>query len=84
MQALYFPTYFLNVEKNEKYFLKCNHDEYSLWFDVFCKKEIEENFETCSKLQQPISMSIVSRNRLLQINDRKRNDMFFNIFKKVC
>lgn len=83
MQAIYFPTYYLNVEKNENFYLKCNHDEYSLWFEIFSKNEFENNNQKCIESIPPIALSLVSRNRLLQINDRNRNDMFYKLLKDV-
>ena len=77
MQAIYFPTNYLNVGKNEDFYLNCNHDEYSLWFEVSKEKEILNNKEP------DVTLSLVSRNRLLQINDYERNEKFLNIFKQV-
>lgn len=77
MQAIYFPTNYLSVEKNENFSLSCNHDEYSLWFEVAKEKEILND-------QEPnVTLSLVSRNRLLQINDIERNQRFLNIFKQI-
>ena len=77
MQAIYFPTHYFNVKKDEDFYLKCSHDEYSLWFNV----SIDESY--LKDDTKPITLSLVSRNRLLQINDKKHNEIFLNAFKKV-
>jgi protein arginine N-methyltransferase 7 len=67
----------LSLEENEHFFLSCNHDEYSLWFEVAKEQKLVND-------QEPnVTLSLVSRNRLLQINDIERNQRFLNIFKQV-
>ncbi|VDM75282.1 unnamed protein product [Strongylus vulgaris] len=34
MQAVYYLPHRVNVEKNQKFILKCSHDEFSMWFCV--------------------------------------------------
>ena len=77
MQAVYFPTFQKDLIENESFFVKCNHDEYSLWFNIFKSKEEIQSIE------QPLAISIVSRNRLAQLNDKNRNNMFIDILKQV-
>ena len=83
MQAIYYPYQHITLEENEKFYLKCNHDEYSLWFNVFTKDEIQGDYLKCASMEQPFEYSLVSRNRLAQINDKTRNKMFTDLLKKV-
>jgi hypothetical protein len=83
MQAVYYPTKIINVDKDEKFYLKSNHDEYSLWFNVFTKEEVEQDHKKCLEMEQPFEYSLVSRNRLAQINNKTRNKLFSEILKKV-
>lgn len=83
MQAIYFPTYSLSLKTDELFYVKCNHDEYSLWFDVFTEDQIKNDLKNCIKFKQPMRMSLVSRNRLAQINDKKRSEMIKSALKKV-
>jgi protein arginine N-methyltransferase 7 len=83
MQAIYYPTKYISLQANETFYLKCNHDEYSLWFNVFTKKEVEEAQTKCLDMRQPFEYSLVSRSRLLQINDKTRNSMFADLLRMV-
>ena len=77
MQAAYFPKKFQHFEKGEQLQVSCNHDEYSLWFDI------GKLNDSLTASEQSLGNTIVSRNRLGQINDRQRNDMFLKLLKKV-
>lgn len=77
MQAIYFPKNYLNLQENDEFYLNCNHDEYSLWFDV------SKDVTALNDKMPDVTLSLMSRNRLLQVNDKHRNDMFLNIFKQV-
>lgn len=84
MQAIYFPKNLLEFKKDDKFLIQCVHDEYSLWFDLFpiSSKEslskLKSNYDDVS-----LGVTIVSRNRLAQLNDTSRNDMFIRLLKKV-
>jgi protein arginine N-methyltransferase 7 len=83
MQAIYFPSSFISLSPGEQFYLKCNHDEYSLWFNIFAKADVEQDHKKCLSMQQPFEYSLVSRNRLAQINDKTRNKNFFELLKTV-
>lgn len=76
MQAAYFPKKFQHFEKGEQLQVSCNHDEYSLWFDI------GKLNDSLTASEQSLGNTIVSRNRLGQINDRQRNDMFLKLLRK--
>ena len=101
MQAIYFPKNLLELKPGELFYIKSNHDEYSLWFDLL-KKLPEHSFvsninhqagltienflnqETPKDdIERTLGVTIVSRNRLAQLNDTKINDTFLNLLKKV-
>ena len=107
MQAIYFPNNLLELKKGEQFYVKCNHDEYSLWFDIVNSKIPEYDLisnkinntrknhgkytiETFLNEEIPkennersLGATIVSRNRLAQLNDKSQNDMFVTLLKKV-
>ena len=100
MQAIYFPKNLLELKKDEVFYIKCNHDEYSLWFDVLKKlpehsfvSNINQNSLTIESFmnaevskvdsERTLGATIVSRNRLAQLNDSVKNDMLVTILKKV-
>jgi hypothetical protein len=102
MQAIYYPKNSLKLNQNEKFYIKCNHDEYSLYFDIVLKPEhsaksiknytveefLTENGDKEDDLNQTdsersLGLTLVSRNRLAQLNDSKRNDMFIKLLSKV-
>jgi len=80
MQAVYFPTRYYALKKGDELYVSCNHDEYSLWFDVLRPSELASISRTG---ERSLGNTIVSRNRLGQINDTDRTDMFLRLFKKV-
>ncbi|CAF0727754.1 unnamed protein product [Brachionus calyciflorus] len=83
MQAIYFPTQIKEFSKDEKFLIECEHDEYSLKFDVFRYSEKEYVLNSDRPIGDiSLGMTLVSRNRLSQLNDHKRNDMFLNLLKK--
>ena len=78
------------MKKDDSIKISCNHDEYSLWFDVnkksFEKQNGHENGNRNgikSDSERSLGVTIVSRNRLGQLNDMHRNKMFMNILEKV-
>jgi protein arginine N-methyltransferase 7 len=97
MQAIYYPKNVLNLNKNDKFYVKCNHDEYSLYFDLISNQEysarlnkistiekfVSENKEISNEDERSLGLTLVSRNRLAQLNDTKRNDMFLNLLQNV-
>ena len=78
MQAVYFPKSILKLSKGDQLNVLSNHDEYSLWFDV----NDDLNNNQPSQDEQDLGNTIVSRNRLAQINSTEANDMFTRLFKK--
>ena len=94
MQAIYFPKNLLNFNKGEKFYVDCNHDEYSLWFDVWdeqagkilaekTKNLSIENFLNENAEERTLGATIVSRSRLSQLNLTSNNDLFVRLLKKV-
>jgi protein arginine N-methyltransferase 7 len=79
MQAIYFPNDLIHLEKNQKFFIECNHDEYSLWFNVSHYRP----FSNDENQERSLGITMVSRNRLAQLNDTKINDMFLSLLKQV-
>lgn len=84
MQAIYFPSRLIEFKKDEKFFIECLHDEYSLKFDVFSYDEKKAIFNSNASIGDiSLGMTLISRNRLAQLNDKNRNDMFMRLLKKV-
>ena len=84
MQAIYFPSRLIEFKKDETILIECLHDEYSLKFDVFNHDEKETVYNSNISIGEiSLGMTLVSRNRLAQLNDHKRNDMFLHLLKKV-
>jgi protein arginine N-methyltransferase 7 len=81
MQAIYFPSRVLTLNKDERFQVSCNHDEYSLWFDVHATTT--EPFVGTNSEERSLGMTLISRNRLSQLNDYVRNKMFLKLIKKV-
>jgi hypothetical protein len=77
MQAIYFPKDIVELQSGQSFFVDCNHDEYSLWFDVSLA-EPEADTE-----ERSLGSTLISRNRLSQLNDSKTNEMFIKLLKKV-
>ena len=82
MQAVYFPKKYSSFNEGEIIRLNCNHDEYSLWFDIE-KLPINEATSTEVLSERSLGNTLMSRNRLMQVNDFDRNNMFLNLLKKV-
>lgn len=79
MQAIYFPKQVTEVKENEQFQIECNHDEFSLWFDAYKSK-----VRSSTKLEErSLGVTLVSRNRLSQLNNLNRNKMFVELMKKV-
>jgi len=94
MQAVYFPKRILDVNKGDNFYIECNHDEYSLWFDTANKpkRTQEQNssiesfaneVDSAYSIERSLGITLVSRNRLAQLNDTDRNDLFIALLKKV-
>ena len=100
MQAIYFPKNLVELKQGDVFFVKSNHDEYSLWFDILKNLPVHsfvnninqasltiENFlnqETPKdENERTLGATIVSRNRLAQLNDKKINEIFVSLLKKV-
>ena len=86
-QAIYYPKNVLNLKKNELFEISCDHDEYSLWFDLnrkgLAKQNGNGNEHVQNDCQRSLGVTIVSRNRLGQLNDMERNQMFIDVLEKV-
>lgn len=78
MQAIYFPSRIVDLKKDQAFQIECNHDEYSLWFDI---KTV--NDETKKSKEKSLGITLTSRNRLSQLNNTDRNKMFTKLMKKV-
>ena len=97
MQAIYYPKKVLNLNKNDKFYVKCNHDEYSLYFDLITSHEysamsnenitiekfVGDKNEIVNEDERSLGLTLVSRNRLAQLNDTNRNEKFINLLEKV-
>ena len=81
MQAIYFPKEIVQLEREQRFFVQCNHDEYSLWFNVSAVYD-DRNLADASE-ERSLGLTLVSRNRMAQLNDAKINDMFIKLLKKV-
>ena len=94
MQAVYFPKRILDVKKGDSFYIECNHDEYSLWFDMTDKSKqtrdpsnsiesfVNEAEYECT-FERSLGITLVSRNRLAQLNDINRNEKFIALLKMV-
>ncbi|KAK3799169.1 hypothetical protein RRG08_051443 [Elysia crispata] len=75
MQAFYYPSNTISVQKGSFFDVYSHHDEYSLWFET--KPSIN---------QRPIGTNGVhmafSRTRLGQINNKCRNQVFIDAMKE--
>uniref|UniRef100_A0A0B6ZTI7 Protein arginine N-methyltransferase 7 n=1 Tax=Arion vulgaris TaxID=1028688 RepID=A0A0B6ZTI7_9EUPU len=75
MQALYYPSSSILVEKGEEFDIHSFHDEYSLCFDTL---EIDRLRQSCV-----CGLHIAfGRNRLGQVNDHNRNQTFIKALEK--
>ena len=89
MQAVYFPEEMLQVDAGDRLQVTCNHDEYSLWFDVAKSKTIppgvaeQEDLVKLGNDERSLGVTLVSRNRLGQVNDIDRNRMLIRLLEKV-
>lgn len=75
MQAIYFPSQLVQLQKDERFYVECNHDEYSLWFDVSLTRNDEISTSN-------LGNTLISRTRLSQLNDNSLNDRFIQLLKK--
>ncbi|ELT87312.1 hypothetical protein CAPTEDRAFT_168548 [Capitella teleta] len=78
MQAVYFPSSDVSVEKGEDFDIHSSHDEYSLWFDV---AKSDENPSGCPAHSFG-AHTMCGRARVGLMNDAKRNEKFANILNK--
>lgn len=86
MQAIYFPKKPIALKKDEEFLVKCCHDEYSLWFDTSLLNGQKDDFDSYfpGSDELPLSLpTIVSRNRLSQLNDPKRSAMLLKLLSEV-
>jgi len=82
MQAIFYPSTQHQATRGEAMLIHCNHDEYSLWFDVG---------SLSSTLTPSVSPPICecgahianSRSRISMINDNARNQQFIDILSNV-
>ncbi|XP_013108324.1 protein arginine N-methyltransferase 7 [Stomoxys calcitrans] len=81
MQAIYYLPKPLNVQPGETFSFICNHDEYSLWFDVFPQAH---NHKTGVKRHEcSCSMHMTySRTRIGQMNQAVRNKRFIQYLEE--
>ncbi|ESO98227.1 hypothetical protein LOTGIDRAFT_213858 [Lottia gigantea] len=81
MQAIYYPTVPITVDVNQSVKILSSHDEYSLWFEV-----VDSHDTTPAELERPICEcgihTSISRTRIGQINDTRRNDVFISVLKQ--
>ena len=80
MQAIYFPKSIVELNSGQRFYVDCNHDEYSLWFDVATTKPDE----SVRDAMRSLGSTLTSRNRLAQLNDTATNDMFVGLLKKCA
>lgn len=94
MQAVYYPKEPISLRKDEQFLIKCFHDEYSLWFDTIkldtksdvqltIEKFLNEEDEQSTKDIPLACATLVSRNRLSQINNKERHSMYLSVLEKV-
>uniref|UniRef100_A0A0K2T510 Protein arginine N-methyltransferase n=1 Tax=Lepeophtheirus salmonis TaxID=72036 RepID=A0A0K2T510_LEPSM len=76
MQAIYYPTKNLDVKVNEDLTIIGNHNEYSLMFDLSTKKPQEITPIESVVPFGGIHLAGISRTRLGQMNNEKRNASF--------
>ncbi|XP_075161410.1 arginine methyltransferase 7 [Haematobia irritans] len=81
MQAIYYVPKPLNLQTNDYFILTANHDEYSLWFDVFPK---DYNGNTHVKRHEcSCSMHLTyPRSRIGQVNQGVRNKGFIRLLEE--
>ena len=70
------------MKKDDNFTINCNHDEYSLWFDLNMNHSLK-NGSNIQADERSLGATIVSRNRLGQINDTQRTNMLYNVLAKV-
>ena len=80
MQAIYFPRQFKEVEEGEKLFLQCQHDDYSLWFDVAKSRDTPPPPAPVCRCGAHV---VYSRPRMAMLSDRSRNNAYAAALKKV-
>ncbi|XP_054733207.1 protein arginine N-methyltransferase 7 [Anastrepha obliqua] len=82
MQAIYYIPKPLHISRSDdKFVLNCNHDEYSLWFDVHTtltsgKKEVPRHACTCN------FHLAYSHSRIGQLNQSVRNKRYLNYLEQ--
>ena len=134
LEAVYYPKNVLRLNEADTFYIDCNHDEYSLFFDVLAasgtsdsnipvgngngngnghgaymtiqsfirqesvhddddddddeesdsdRQKKTKSSATLSNETRSLGVTLVSRNRLAQLNDVKRNAMFLQVLRKV-
>lgn len=79
MQAAYFPTQ-RKFKKGDQLSLIASHDEYSMWFDV--KKGSNVKKEDSKIRRCRCFIHTLPRNRIGQMNDEYRKNVFMNVFNE--
>lgn len=84
MQAIYYVARPLQVlEAGEEFILSCNHDEYSLWFDVCPKSEKTPSKLSISRHQCSCMLHMTyPRTRIGQMNQGVRNKRYLRYLEE--
>ncbi|WKX99903.1 hypothetical protein Q1695_014630 [Nippostrongylus brasiliensis] len=77
MQAVYYLPQRVRVEKGETLSLKCNHDEFSMWFAVG-KDSFERIYCNCQM------HTIVTRQSIFAMNELLEDERFRDEVKSIC
>uniref|UniRef100_A0A1I8N5W2 Protein arginine N-methyltransferase n=2 Tax=Musca domestica TaxID=7370 RepID=A0A1I8N5W2_MUSDO len=81
MQAIYYVPKPLNLQKDDTFTLLCNHDEYSLWFDVSIGTN--ELNKKVPRHQCSCRMHLTySRSRIGQMNESIRNKRYMKCLEE--
>ncbi|XP_020717845.1 protein arginine N-methyltransferase 7 isoform X2 [Ceratitis capitata] len=82
MQAIYYIPKSLHVSgKGEKFVLNCNHDEYSLWFDV--QKALNATESSVPRHACTCNLHLAyPRSRIGQLNQAVRNKRYLNYLEQ--
>ena len=84
MQAIYYPISKIKVDisLDKELRITSNHDEYCLWFDV--GNNVAEEIKQIAMPTPTAGIhTCVSRTRLGQINDSKRNEKYIRSFRQM-
>lgn len=82
MQAVYYLPSEKIVQANDELYLKFNHDEYSMWFDVV---RADHMFARVPQAICDCGFHIAyPRTRIGQLNDSPRNKKYLNLLENEC